>query len=89
MTLLDEHTRQCLAIRVARHLREPDVIDTLSDAMLAHGILEHIRSDNGPEITSKLVRSWLEQAGAQILFIDLGSPWENSYSESGNDIVRD
>ncbi len=48
MTRIDEQTRQCLAIRVERHLKEPEVIDTLSDAMLLHGIPEHIRSDNGP-----------------------------------------
>jgi len=89
MTLLDEHTRQCLAIRVERHLKEPDVIDTLPDAMLLHGIPEHIRSDNGPEMTSKLVRGWLEQVGATTLFIEPGSPWENGYNESFNGKLRD
>jgi len=89
MTLIDEHTRQCLAVRVERHLKGPDVIDTLSDAMLAYGIPEHIRSDNGPEMTSKLVRGWLEQVGARTLFIEPGSPWENGYNESFNGKLRD
>jgi len=89
MTLIDEHTRQCLAIRVERRIRGPDVIDTLSDAMLVHGIPEHIRSDNGPEMTSKLVRGWLEQVGARTLFIEPGSPWENGYNESFNGKLRD
>jgi len=89
LTLIDEHTRQCLAIRAERHLRGPDVIDTLSDAMLTHGIPEHIRSDNGPEMTSRLVRGWLEQVGARTLFIEPGSPWENGYNESFNGKLRD
>jgi len=89
LTLIDEHTRQCLAIRVERHLKGPDVIDTLSDAMLVHGVPEHIRSDNGPEMTSRLVRGWLEQVGARTLFIEPGSPWENGYNESFNGKLRD
>jgi len=89
MTVIDEYTRQCLAIRVERHLKGPDVIDTLSDAMLLHGIPEHIRSDNGPEMTSKLVRGWLAQVGARTLFIEPGSPWENGYNESFNGKLRD
>jgi len=84
MTLIDEHTRQCLAIRVERRIRGPDVIDTLSDAMLVHGIPEHIRSDNGPEMTSKLVRGWLEQVGARTLFIEPGSPWATRASTANS-----
>ena len=89
LTLIDEYTRQCLAIRVERHLKGPDVIDTLSDAMLVHGVPGHIRSDNGPEMTSRLVRGWLEQVGARTLFIEPGSPWENGYNESFNGKLRD
>ena len=63
LTLIDESTRECLAIRVGRCVRGPEVIETLSDAMLFHGIPEHIRSDNGPEMTSKRVRNWLQQIG--------------------------
>lgn len=89
LTLIDEYTRQCLAIRVERYLKGPDVIDTLCDAMLVHGVPEHIRSDNGPEMTSRLVRGWLEQVGARTLFIEPGSPWENGYNESFNGKLRD
>ena len=89
LTLIDESTRECLAIRVGRRLRGPEVIETLSDAMLFHGIPEHIRSDNGPEMTSKRVRNWLQQIGTQTLFIEPGSPWENGYNESFNGKLRD
>ena len=57
--------------------------------MLIHGIPEHIRSDNGPEMTSKRVRNWLQQIGVQTLFIEPGSPWENGYNESFNGKLRD
>ena len=89
VTLIDESTRECLAIRVGRCVRGPEVIETLSDAMLFHGIPEHIRSDNGPEMTSKRVRNWLQQIGTQTLFIEPGSPWENGYNESFNGKLRD
>ena len=89
LTLIDESTRECLAIRVGRCVRGPEVIETLSDAMLFHGIPEHIRSDNGPEMTSKRVRNWLQQIGTQTLFIEPGSPWENGYNESFNGKLRD
>ena len=89
LTLIDEATRECLAIRVGRCVRGPEVIETLSDAMLIHGIPEHIRSDNGPEMTSKRVRNWLQQIGVQTLFIEPGSPWENGYNESFNGKLRD
>ena len=89
LTLIDESTRECLAIRVGRCLRGPEVIETLSDAMLSHGIPEHIRSDNGPEMTSKRVRNWLQQIGTQTLFIEPGSLWENRYNESFNGKLRD
>ena len=88
LTLIDEATRECLAIRVGRCVKGPEVIETLSDAMLFHGIPEHIRSDNGPEMTSKLVRNWLQKMGTQTLFIEPGSPWENGYNESFNGKLR-
>jgi transposase InsO family protein len=89
MTLVDEFSRQCLAIQVGRRLNGMDVIETLADAMLEHGIPMHIRSDNGPEMTSKMVRDWLEKVGAKTLFIEPGSPWENGYCESFNGKLRD
>jgi putative transposase len=89
LTLIDEFTRKCLAIGVRRRFSGNEVIEVLSDAMVIHGIPVHIRSDNGPEMTSKIVRSWLESVGSQTLFIEPGSPWENGYNESFNGKLRD
>jgi putative transposase len=89
MTLIDEFTRECLAIRVARRINSLGVLETMADAMLVRGIPEHIRSDNGPEMTAKIVRSWLANVGAKTLYIEPGSPWENGYCESFNGKLRD
>jgi putative transposase len=89
MTLIDEFTRQCLAIRVARRINGMGVLETMADAMIVHGVPEHIRSDNGPEMTAKTVRSWLAGVGAKTLYIEPGSPWENGYCESFNGKLRD
>lgn len=89
MTLVDEYTREALTIKVARRLRSIDVIQTLADVMVMRGVPEHIRSDNGPEMTSKLIRDWLPKVGANTLFIEPGSPWENGYCESFNGKLRD
>ena len=89
MTLIDEFTRECLAIRVARRINSLGVLETMADAMLVRGIPEHIRSDNGPEMTAKIVRSWLANVGATTLYIEPGSPWENGYCESFNGKLRD
>jgi putative transposase len=74
MTLIDEFTRECLAIRVARRINSFGVLQAMADVMLMRGVPEHIRSDNGPEMTSKLVRKWLTQVGARTLFINQGAP---------------
>jgi putative transposase len=74
MTLIDEFTRECLAIRVARRINSLGVIETMADVMLVRGVPEHIRSDNGPEMTAKIVRHWLAQVGAKTLYIEPGSP---------------
>jgi putative transposase len=89
MTLIDEFTRECLAIRVARRIKSFGVIETMADVMLVRGIPEHIRSDNGPEMTAKIVRQWLANVGAKTLYIEPGSPWENGYCESFNGKLRD
>jgi putative transposase len=89
MTLIDEFTRECLAIRVARRINGLGVLETMADAMLVRGIPEHIRSDNGPEMTAKVVRGWLAGVGAKTLYIEPGSPWENGYCESFNGKLRD
>ena len=89
MTLIDEFTRECLAIRVARRINGLGVLETMADVMLMRGIPEHIRSDNGAEMTAKIVRSWLSGVGAKTLYIEPGSPWENGYCESFNGKLRD
>jgi transposase InsO family protein len=89
MTLIDEFTRECLAIRVARRINSFGVLETMADVMLMRGVPEHIRSDNGAEMTAKVVRNWLTQVGAKTLFIEPGSPWENGYCESFNGKLRD
>jgi transposase InsO family protein len=89
MTLIDEFTRECLAIRVARRINSLGVLETMADVMIARGVPEHIRSDNGAEMTAKIVRSWLASVGAKTLYIGPGSPWENGYCESFNGKLRD
>jgi len=89
LTVIDEYSRQCLAIKVARHLRSEDVLAVLSDLFLIHGVPEHIRSDNGSEFTAHLVREWLRTLDVKTLFIEPGSPWENGYNESFNGKLRD
>jgi len=89
LTVIDEYTRECLAIRVVRRIRSDDVIHTLTELFVLNGVPEHIRSDNGPEFTAKVVRDWLERVGVKTLFIEPGSPWENGYNESFNGKLRD
>ncbi len=89
LTVLDESTRQCMAIKVARKIRAHDVLEVLADLFARHGPPEHLRSDNGPEFTAKLVRQWLARLGVQTLYIEPGSPWENGYNESFNGKLRD
>lgn len=89
LTVIDEFTRRCLAIVVARRLRSDDVLQCLTDLFVAHGPSEHIRSDNGPEFVARNVRSWLDRIGVKTLYIEPGSPWENGYCESFNSKLRD
>jgi transposase InsO family protein len=89
LCIIDEFTRRCLAIVVARRLRSDDVLHRLADLFVEHGPPEHIRSDNGPEFAAKAVRQWLGRLGVKTLFIEPGSPWENGYCESFNSKLRD
>ena len=89
LNVVDEFTRECLAIEVARKQSSRDVLRTLAGLMVRHGIPKHIRSDNGPEFVAKAVRDWLARLGVQTLFIEPGSPWENGYIESFNGKLRD
>ncbi len=89
LAIVDEYTRECLAIDVERGLRSENVLDRLSDLFLVRGTPGYIRSDNGPEFTAVAVRDWLGRLGVQTLFIEPGSPWENGYVESFNGKLRD
>lgn len=89
LNIIDEFTRECLAIKVNRKLNSQDVIDELFKLFIYRGIPDHIRSDNGSEFTAKIVRKWLNRLGVKTLFIEPGSPWENGYIESFNGKLRD
>jgi len=89
LTIVDEYTRECLAIEVARRLRSDDVLFRLAELFVQRGVPQHIRSDNGPEFAAKAVREWLQRVGVRTLFITPGSPWENGYIESFNGRLRD
>ena len=89
LNVIDEFTRECLAIRVARRLRSTDVIDVLSDLFILRGIPGHVRSDNGPEFIAEAVQAWIAAVGAKTAYIAPGSPWENGYVESFNARMRD
>ena len=89
LTIMDEFTRECLAIDVARQVKSDDVLDRLTDLFTTRGTPGHIRSDNGPEFTAKAVRGWLGRLNVRTLFIEPGSPWENGYIESFNGKLRD
>ena len=89
LNILDEFSRECLAIRVKRKLNSTGVIDALTDLFILRGPPAFIRSDNGPEFVAEAVRTWIEAVGAKTAFIEPGSPWENGYVESFNARLRD
>jgi transposase InsO family protein len=89
LTVMDEYTRECLAIDVARRLNSEDVMYRLTDLFTRRGTPRHIRSDNGPEFIAKRLRAWLGNLGVGPLYIEPGSPWENGYIESLNGKFRD
>lgn len=89
LCVVDEHTRECLAIHVARRIRAAEVIGVLAELINERGAPRHLRSDNGPEFVALALRGWLERCGVQTLYITPGSPWENAYCESFNSRLRD
>lgn len=89
LTVVDEYTRECLAIEVARRLTSQEVLAVLADLFVRRGPPTYIRSDNGPEFAARAVRQWLGRVDVQTLFIEPGSPWENGYIESFNGRLRD
>ena len=89
LSIVDEHTRECLALKAARSITSEDVIDTLAELFAMRGVPRHIRSDNGPEFIAAAIRRWLGQVGVEALYIEPGSPWENGYAESFHSRLRD
>ena len=89
LTVIDEYTRECLALKVSRHLKSGDVLEVLDDLFIRKGIPEHIRSDNGSEFIAEAVRDWLGTLEVKPLYIEPGSPWENGYVESFHGSFRD
>lgn len=89
LSLIDEYTRECLALEVNRRMTSDDVLDVLRDLFVVRGVPQHIRSDNGPEFIAQAIRRFLASAGVETLYIEPGSPWQNGYAESFNSRLRD
>jgi putative transposase len=89
LCIIDEFTRESLAIRVARKLNSTDVIEALADLFVLRGVPAHVRSDNGPEFIALALREWIAAVGARTAYIEPGSPWENGYCESFTGKLRD
>jgi putative transposase len=89
LTVIDEFTREALAILVARHIGSPEVLDTLEKLVEHRGSPEYLRSDNGPEFIANAVKRWLGERGCETLYIEPGSPWQNAYIESFNGKLQD
>lgn len=88
LSIVDEYTRECLALEVNRTMTSDNVLDVLRDLFVIRGVPKHIRSDNGPEFIAQAVRKFLAAAGVETLYIEPGSPWQNGYAESFNSRLR-
>ena len=89
LTVLDEFTRESLAIEVGRSIRGVDVAGVLGQLFMVRGMPQFIRSDNGPEFIARGIKKWLEDNNVETLYIERGSPWQNGYIESFNGKLRD
>jgi transposase InsO family protein len=89
LSIVDEYTRECLALEVGRTMTAGDVVDVLIELSHVRGIPRHIRSDNGPEFIAAAIRSWLGTSGIGVLYVEPGSPWQNGYAESFHARLRD
>jgi putative transposase len=89
LSIVDEYTRECLALKVGRNITSEDVIDTLAELLAMRGVPKCLRSDNGPEFIAYAVRKWLGQVGVETLYVEPGSPWENGFVESFHSRLRD
>lgn len=89
MVIIDDYTRECLSMYMARSIKSHEVLDKLYELFLIRGTPEYLRSDNGSEFTANVIRSWLRGLGVTALYIEPGSPWENGYVESFIGKLRD
>jgi putative transposase len=89
LTLVDEFTRECLAIKVERRLPARAVTEVLERVLAERGTPEYLRSDNGPEFIAKAIQRWLTQRQVKTYYVEPGSPWQNAYGESFNGKFRD
>lgn len=89
LTVIDEYSRRCLAIKVDYNLKAEQVLEVISELFITEGTPDYIRSDNGSEFTAKDVRQWLSQVGVSTAYITPGSPWENGFNERFNGSLRD
>ena len=89
LTLIDEYTRQCLAIRPQRSLKSGDILNALSEVMSVRGVPQHIRSDNGSEFIAREVQDWFGEIGIKTIYIEPGNPWQNGHVESFHNRLRD
>jgi len=89
LSIVDEYTRECLALKVDRSITSEDVIDTLAELFAMRGVPRHIRSDNGPEFIARAIQRWTKQLSIETLYIEPGSPWENGFAESFHSRLRD
>lgn len=89
LSIVDEYTRECVALVVDRSLTSEAVLDVLAELFRTRGVPRHIRSDNGPEFIAKAIREWLLRVGVATLYVEPGSPWENGYAESFHSRLRD
>lgn len=89
MTVVDEYSRECLALEIERSITSEEVVDTLRRLFTERGAPDYIRSDNGPEFVARALKRWLSVSGVGTLYIEPGSPWENAYSETFISRLRD
>jgi putative transposase len=89
LNVMDEFTRECLCSIINRSFKKDDICAILTDLFCAKGVPEYIRSDNGSEFTAAVVKDFIHSCGAQTMYIEPGSPWENGYIESFNSKMRD
>jgi transposase InsO family protein len=89
LSVIDEYTRECIALRAARKLTSSDLIKVMEELMEQRGSPAHMRSDNGPEFIARILQGWLKEHQVKTLYIEPGSPWQNGHVESFNGSFRD